>query len=134
MVEIESTVVKLGEKEYTIQQAGFLRSRPWKKRLLEEVKPLFEGVSGAGDIEINSASDILKLLPMAQSLFVDSPEVLLSLLFDYAPELKEDKDTIEMFATDKQILAAFQEAVKLADFLGLTSLLTRRFGLNTIGT
>jgi hypothetical protein len=133
MVEIESTTVKLGEKEYTIRQAGFLRSRPWKKRLLDEVKPLFEGVTGAGDIVFNSASDILKLLPMAQSMFVEIPETLLDLLFAYAPELEADRALIEAHATDKQIFAAFQEVVKLADFLGVTSLLTRRIGRSMTG-
>lgn len=133
MVEIDSVIVKLGEKEYTITQAGFLKSKPWKKRLFEEVKPMFEGVNGASDIEINSPADLLKLLPMAEKLFVESTETLLDLLVAYAPTVEADKEYIEAHATDKQILAAFQEVVKLADFLGLTSLLTRRIGLKASG-
>ena len=134
MVEIDSVIVKLGAKEYTITQAGFLKSKPWKKRLLEEVKPMFEDVNGASDIEINSPADLLKLLPMAEKLFVESTETLLDLLVAYAPTVEADREYIEAHATDKQILAAFQEVVKLADFLGLTGLLTRRIGLKVSGT
>lgn len=134
MVEIDSVIVKLGAKEYTITQAGFLKSKPWKKRLLEEVKPMFEDVNGAGDIEISSPADLVKLLPMAEKLFVESTETLLDLLVAYAPTVEADREYIEAHATDKQILAAFQEVVKLADFLGLTSLLTRRIGLKASGT
>ena len=134
MVEIDSVIVKLGAKEYTITQAGFLKSKPWKKRLLEEVKPMFEDVNGAGDIEISSPADLVKLLPMAEKLFVESTETLLDLLVAYAPTVEADREYIEAHATDKQILAAFQEVVKLADFLGLTGLLTRRIGLKVSGT
>jgi hypothetical protein len=134
MVEIEQTTVKLGEKEYTIQQAGFIRSRPWKKRLFEEIKPLFERFNGASDITFNSAADLFQLLPLAEDLFVSGIETIFELLIAYAPELEADRALIEAHATDKQILAGFQEVVRLSDPFGIVAQFNRRIGLKTNGT
>lgn len=134
MIEIESVTVKLGAKEYTIQQAGFLRSKPWKQRLFEEIKPLFERLSGASDIKFDSASDLFQLLPLAEDLFVSGIETIYDLLVAYSPDLEADREYIEAHATDKQILAAFQEVVKLSDPFGVVSQLNRRIGLKATGT
>jgi hypothetical protein len=134
MVEIESTTFRLGERDFTIKQAGFLRSKPWKKRLFDEIKPLFDRLSGASDIEFNSAADLLQLLPLAEDLFVDGIEIIYGLLIAYSAELEADREYIEAHATDKQIFAAFQEVVKLADFFGLANQLNRRIGRGLIGT
>lgn len=134
MIEIESVVVKLGGNEYTIQQAGFTRSKPWKKRLLEEIKPLFDQIGGVSDIQFNTPGDLVKLLPIAESLFLEGIETILDLLVAYSAELEADREYIETYATDKQIFAAFQEVVKLADFFGVVNQLNRRIGRETIGT
>jgi len=134
MIEIESTVVKLGEREYTIQQAGFLRSKPWKKRLLDEIKPLFEQVGGLGDLRFETPADLLQLIPIAEDLFIDGIDIIFDLVVAYSPELEAEREYIEAHATDKQIFSAFQEVVKLADFFGVVNQLNRKIGLKTIGT
>lgn len=134
MIDIESITVKLGEKEYEVKTAGFLRSKPWKQRLLNEVKPLFSGISESQEIEFKSPADLINLMPLAEQLFVESVDLVIDLLITYSPILETDRDYIEAHASDKQIFGAFQEVVKLADFLGLTSQLNRRFGLMQIGT
>lgn len=134
MVEIESTTVRLGERDYIIQEASSLRSKPWKQRFLDEVVPVLERISGASDIEFKTAADLLELLPLAKELLVDSAVTLLELLIAYSPELEADKAYIEAHATDRQILAAFQAVIKLADFLGLAGQLNRQFGRMKIGT
>lgn len=134
MVEIESTTVRLGEREYTIQTAGFVRSRPWKKRLLEEIKPLFERLNGASEMQFNTAADLFKLFPLVEDLFINGLETVFDLLIAYAPDLEADKEYIEAHATDKQILAAFQEVVKLTDPFGFATQLNRRIGRAPTGT
>jgi len=134
MIEIESTVVKLGEREYTIQQAGFLRSKPWKKRLLDEIKLLFEQVGGLGDLRFETSADLLQLIPIAEDLFIDGIDIIFDLVVAYSPELEAEREYIEAHATDKQIFSAFQEVVKLADFFGVVNQLNRKIGLKTIGT
>lgn len=133
-VDIGTTEVRLGERDYTIREAGALRAKPWKQRLLDEIAPLLERMNGASELKFDSPADLFALLPLAKDLLVDSAITLLELLFAYSPELEADREYIEAHATDRQILAAFQEVVKLADFLGLTSQLTRRLGRATIIT
>lgn len=134
MVEIESVTVKLGEREYLIKQAGFLRSKPWKQRLLNEIKPLFDTLNGAPDLEFNSPADLVKLLPLAETLLVEGVETIYSMLLAYSAELEADREYIETYATDKQIVKAFTEVVLLADPFGVVSQLNRKLGRAQIGT
>lgn len=134
MVEIESTTVRLGEKDYTIQTAGFVRSRPWKKRLLEEIKPLFERLNGAGDLQFNTAADLFQLFPLVEDLFIEGLDTVFELLIAYSPVLEDDRAYIEAHATDKQILAAFQGVVILADPFGVVAQMNRKIGRGLIGT
>jgi len=133
MVEIQTVTVQLGDREYLIQQAGFLRSKPWKKRLLEEMKPLFAEIGEAQAMEFSSPADLLGLLPLAEKLFIEALDLIFDLLISYSPVLQDERDYIEQSATDAQIFAAFQEVVKLADFFGLTQQLNRQLGRVQIG-
>jgi hypothetical protein len=134
MSQIESATLVLGEREFVVQTAGFMRSKPWKKRLFEEIKPLFEKVSDAPNMEFNSAADLLKLLPLAEELFTDGLDLVFDMLVSYSPVLEDEREYIGNYATDKQILAAFQGVVVLADPFGVVATLTRQLGRATIGT
>lgn len=134
MVEIEKVTIRLGEREFEIVQASFMRSKPWKKRLFEEIKPLFERLNGASEIKFESAADLFQLLPLAEELFVGGIDTIFDLLIAYSPALETERAYVESNATDKQIMAAFQEVVGLADFLGLISQFNRRIGRATNGT
>jgi len=128
MSQIESATLYLGEREFVVQTAGFMRSKPWKKRLFEEIKPLFEKVSAAPDIVFNTAADLLKLVPLAEELFTDGLDLVFDMLITYSPVLEAEREYIENYATDKQILAAFQGVVILADPFGVVATMTRRIG------
>jgi len=134
MIEIETISITLGEKEYQVQEASFLRSKPWKQRLFAEVKPLFAQVSEAQEIEFNTAADLVKVIPLAETLLIDAMDKLFELLIAYSPVLEDDQEYIANNATDKQILAGFQEVVKFADPFGMTQGLNRRIGRATNGT
>jgi len=134
MIEIETIEVRLGERTYAIQQLGHLRAKPWKKRLLAEVQPIFDQVTSASDQEINTPADLLGLLPLAERLFIDALDMVFELLIAYSPTLEADCEYIESCATDTQILAAFQEAVKLSDPFGVVAQLNRQLGRRTNGT
>lgn len=129
MVEIRTITVLLGEKEYKISEAGFMRAKPWKKRLIEEIKPLFQDLEGATGITFETAADLSKLLPVVERIFIDSIEMIFELLISYSPTLEEDREYIANNATDNQIFSAFQNVVGLADFLGLIKTMNRRIGL-----
>lgn len=134
MAEIQRVTVSLGEREFEVQTAGFKRAKPWKARLFADVKPLFEKVGASTNIEFATPTDLLKLLPLAEELFVDGLDLVCDMLITYSPALEAERDYIEEYATDKQILAAFQEVAALADPFGMIQLMTRRFGRAVTGT
>lgn len=134
MIEIRTVRVLLGETEYEIREAGFVVSKPWKQRLINEIKPLFEKLSGAPDIVFEKPSDLFQLLPIAESIFIEGIETIFELLLEYAPGLKADREKIAATATDRQIVAAFREVVTLADPFGVAAQLNQRFGRGMTGT
>jgi hypothetical protein len=134
MVEIQTVTIRLGEKEYTVREAPHLRAAPWRRQLMAEIKPMFERITNAQNIEFNTPADLLALWPLFQQIFTDGLETIYAMLICYSADLEADADYIANHATDKQILAAFQEVVKLADPFGFTQTLTRQIGLATIGT
>lgn len=128
MIDIQTVTVRLGEKEYTLHEAPFGRAAPWRRRLVEEVRPIFEQVSELPGIRLETPADLRQLFPVAERLFVDATEQIFDLLIAYSPELEVDRAYIETHASDRQIFAAFQEVIKLADFLALIPQI-RRAGL-----
>lgn len=134
IVDVGSVTVRFGDRDFTILEASALRAKPWKQRFLDEVMPILTRVSEASEVKFESPADLFQLAPLAKELVVDSAVLLLDLLFEYSPELEAERAYIEANATDRQILAAFQGVIKLADFLGLTSQLNRQFGRLMIGT
>ena len=133
-IEIETFEARLGERDYTIKTAGFIRSKPWKQKLIEEIKPLFEQIAGVQALKFNNPGDLLKLIPVMETIFLNSIEKVYELLLEYSPELEADREYIEAHATDKQILVAFQGAVKLADPFGVIAVILRQYGLQMSGT
>jgi hypothetical protein len=131
MIEIQTITIRLGEKDYVIREAPHVRATTWRRRIMEEIKPLFEQVSGVTGIQFQSPADLLQLLPVAERLFVDGLDQVFDLLIAYSPELEADRATIEANASDRQIFAAFQEVLRLADFFGLIPQL-QRAGLEAI--
>lgn len=134
MIEIRTATVTLGEKEYTIREASHLRAGPWAKRLIAEVKPLFAQVSQAQDIRFENAADLLQLWPMIEGVFTEALDKIYDLLLAYSSVLEADAAYIGDNATQRQVLAAFQEVVSLADPFGLVPTLTSQLGRAAIGT
>jgi hypothetical protein len=128
MIEVQTITVKLGEKEYTIREAPHLRASAWRRRLMEEVKPIFDQVANVADIQFETPADLLKLAPLAEQLFVEGVDQIFDLLITYSPELEADREYIEANAGSRQIFAAFQQVIKLADFFDLIPQI-RRSGL-----
>lgn len=134
MIEVREISVRLGDRDYTIREAGFVIAKPWKKRLIDEIKPLFDRLSNAPDMTFEKPSDLFQLVPLMELVFIEGIETIFDLLLDYAPALKAEREYIADNATDRQIFAAFREVVLLADPFGLVQQLNRRFGREPTGT
>lgn len=133
MIEIKTAPITLGDKEYTLKEAPRLISKPWKKKFIEEIQPLFQELSGAPDMRFDKPEDLFQLFPLVESLLIDGSESIFELLIAYSPELIEDREYIEAHATDRQIFAAFQEVIKLADFLEMGGMMKKQIGRSLIG-
>lgn len=134
MAELEKVTVRLGERDFEVAAAGFARARVWKQRLINEVQPIFATLADAPGIQFETPADLLKLLPLAETLIVGGVGTIFELLIDYAPTLAAERGYIEEHASDKQIVAAFQEVVGLADPFGVVALLNLRLGRGVNGT
>lgn len=128
MIDVQKITIRLGEKDYTIREAPYGQATTWRRRLMEEVKPIFEQIGGVADIQFDTPADLLRLLPVAERLFVEGIDQIFDLLIAYSPDLEADRATIEGSATDRQIFTAFTEVLQLADFFGLIPQI-RRAGL-----
>lgn len=133
MIDIRTVTGKLGEKEYEIREAGFAVSKPWKQRLLADIKPLFEKLGEAPNLRFETPSDLFKLFPLAESVFIDGIDTVLGLLLAYSPVLQADAEYIRENATERQIFSFFREVVTLADPFGLVSQLNRQLGRGLTG-
>ena len=133
-IEIERVVLLLGEREFEVAEASFLRARPWKKQLIDEIQPLFTELSEAQDMEFAGPADLLKLMPLAEKVLIEAMDKVFGLLIGYSPVLEAEREYIEGHATDKQILGAFQEVVRLADPFGMIAQFNRRIGRSGSGT
>lgn len=134
MAELRSVTITLGEREYEVKEAPFSRSKPWKKRLLSEVRPVFEQLAGLPDMEFGKPDDLLQLLPVVEDLFLDGLDTLHDLLLAYSADLEADADYISDHASDRQILESFQEVLQLADPFGVIQAMNRQIGRSMIGT
>lgn len=133
MIEVEEITVRLGEQDYTIKEASHMRSMPWRKRLLEEIKPLFQQIEGAADLEFSTPADLIQLMPLIENILGDGLETVFEMLITYSPVLTDAREAIADSATDKQILAAFREVVRLADPFGMIEVATRQIGRAAAG-
>ena len=135
-MKLETRTVTLGEKEYTIPEAGHRRAKGWKTAFIEQ---LYEPLQ-AQLVEMNQVvqmksidvADLPSLSPFVTSLLTDTIDTVLELVITYSKDLEEDRDTIEETASDRQIIAAFWEVLKLANPLS-PEMLTRLIGLYQIG-
>lgn len=119
MIDVQTIKIRLGERDYTIREAPHGRATVWRRRLVEEIKPIVEQVTSVTDIQFDTPADLLQLLPVAECLFVEGIDQIFDLLIAYSPELEEGREYIEANASERQIFGAFQEVIQLADFFGL---------------
>jgi len=125
--------VELGDTTYTITQLPAIKSRPWRERLMTEVKPIFEQISTANEVTINNAADLLVLMPLAETLIVEAADTIIDMVFEYAPELEADREAIMNTASEQQLVGAFYKMVELIDPFGVVRTL-KRSGLRSIPT
>ena len=135
-MKLQSRTVVLGEKEYTITEAGHRRAKGWKKAFMDRFyQPLQAQLVDLNALDLDSLSlgDLPTLSPFVETLLTDTVDVVAELVISYSPVLEEDRDAILEAASDRQIIAAFWEVLKLANPLSVEAL-AQLSGLAKIGT
>jgi hypothetical protein len=129
--------VTLGGANYTIEPLPIAKSKQWRKKLAGPFHAITDALERAGAIELvsdvakagdgesegNSIGAIVQTLnlgsigSLVQTLsgtLLDSIDIVLDLLFAYAPALQRDRDRIEATATDEEALQAFIVVLRMA--------------------
>ena len=135
-MKLQSRTVVLGEKEYTITEAGHRRAKGWKKAFLTSLyQPLQAQLVELNALDLNGLDlgDLPTLSPFVTTLLTDYVDAIAELVITYAPALEDDREAILDTASDRQFLAAFWEVLKLANPLSVEAL-AQLSGLAKIGT
>lgn len=121
---MNSKTITLGGVEYTISELPARKNAGWRKAFEAQLGPLLSIVEQAGQgIEIQRSEDLLRIANQIGRVLVQSPDILIDLLFDYAPNLDAERELILDTAYDSQLIGAFTAVLGLAyPFGGLARL------------
>tara|TARA_R110000868_G_scaffold27521_3_gene104318 strand:- start:541 stop:888 length:348 start_codon:yes stop_codon:yes gene_type:complete len=90
------------------------KAREWRQALEQPFGALVAVLENADSIELTNLSSVAGVVQAFAGTLVGSVDILLDLLFAYAPELAKDRERIENEAYDEEALAALVEVLKLA--------------------
>ena len=118
-----TVTVKLGGKDYPLVPASIKRSKAWRKHFQEKFDMLADTFKQVANREVTDIASITRLFDVIRDVGLNSTDHIVDLLFEYAPNLQNDRPIIEEHATDEEAVAAFMEVLKLAyPFGGLVTL------------
>jgi len=107
--------ITLGEKTYLITELPARQQAAWRRELEAKLNPVLNIIEQAGaGLELRSNDDIFRLANSVGRLLVSAPDLLIGLLFTYAPNLKAEEETILDTAYDSELIAAFSAVLALA--------------------
>lgn len=106
--------VMLGGREYVIAALPIAKSKAWREALAGPFGLLADTLLRANEVEVDQFSDIASIVKNMSGVLLGSVDLMLDLLFTYAPELEKDREWIGDNAYDEEALGAFAEVLKLA--------------------
>ena len=121
---MRSATITLSGKQHTINELPSRRAAAWRKQVQEKLGDVAKLVESAPDTDISNSAALATLVRNVGSLVVGSTDIVVELLFEYAPALRESDEDFY----DSELLAAFVEVVKLAYPFGQLANLLARFG------
>lgn len=122
---MRTVTVQLGGQEYAITPLPMKKAREWRQKLEQPFGAMVKVLETADTIELTNLGSIAGVVQTFAGTLLGSVDILLNLLFDYAPTLAVDRERIENEAYDEEALAALVEVLKIAypfgTVLGLVS-------------
>jgi hypothetical protein len=129
----EQTVIKLGEREFTLKPLAITPNRKWREQYETTVKPHFDRLSELGE-SMGATLDVTRAMPLVRKTLIEAePDVLESLL-SYSPELAGQREWIENNASSDEVFQAWREALRLSSPLGFGGLFDILNGPRMSGT
>lgn len=121
-------------RQFTIGPAPHFRSKEWRRAFMAELKPALDGALGALEMEFDEPGDLLRLLPLLETLLTDGIDLIYEMVVSYHPDLDREKVWIGQNASDEQLVVALSKILEMADPFGLKRRLAGIGGPARIGT
>lgn len=107
--------LNLGGQSYTIEELPARRNAAWRKQLEAKLAPLLGIIEQAGaGLELRTNEDLVKVVGQVSQLLVTAPDLVIELLFAYAPDLTANQEAILDTAYDSELIAAFTAVLGMA--------------------
>ena len=114
------TEIVFSTKKFTIVPLPIRKSREWREKFIAEIDKItglvddVQGVS-AGDLADGFSLDtLMPFIDKIKTFLLTSTDILLELIYDFAPNIKKEKTWIEDHATDPEVFSVFLEVLKMA--------------------
>ena len=98
-------LVSFGKIEYKVKPLVIKEAREWRMKLAEMVGQVSPAVNATTDTPD-------KFQEAIKSLFVDMPDKIVDLIFEYGKDLP--RDAVEAVATDEEMARAFEIILEVA--------------------
>lgn len=116
--------ITLSGNKHTVRELPSRKAAAWRKMVQEKLGDVAKMVESAPSTDITDGAALATLVRNVGSLVVGSTDVVVELLFEYAPALQESDEDFY----DSELVAAFVEVVKLAYPFGQLGGLLAKFG------
>jgi hypothetical protein len=113
---MQPAAVKLAGKEYQVNPLPRLQAKAFRQRISDTIGDITNAMRMAGSassVELTDLNSLAGLLDTVGGLLAGSIDQVADLLFDFSPELAEDRERIEREGFDDEIIAAFLEVLRL---------------------
>lgn len=116
--------ITLSGQKHTIHEIPSRRAAAWRNRVQEQLGDVAKLIETAPETDISDSAALASLVRSVGSMVVGSTDIIIELLFEYAPMLRESDEDFY----DSELIEAFVEVIKLAYPFGQLASLVARFG------
>lgn len=115
---MKEITVSLGGRNYTVSALPIAQSKVWREKLAIPFSDLAKALTMASEMASDERefklSDVSTIVQSMSGILLGSVDMMLGLMYDYAPVLAQDKEWIENNSYDEEALHVFSEVLKLA--------------------
>lgn len=110
---MQRKTVVLAGREYTVNELPARRNMEWRKLVETQVVEIAGFIERAPQTELTDGAAVSSLVRELGRLVLGSVDIVVELLFAYAPELAKDRKRIEDEAFESELVQAFLEVLQL---------------------